>query len=296
MSVEAITWALKQPISSSPAKFVLVVIANCADGRSFTAYPSIAYLTEATGQDRKTVIANLKRLCEMGYLKDTGHRVGHTKQIIVYQLSEPPKNSTENGTVQEDINSTENGSLRGKETVPKTEPLGAETVPFFPGNSTVFPWKQSQKRDTEPSGIRQGNKTQKSLARASRLPDSGERPFPLPLEWRSFARLENPAWTDAEIQRMADNFADYWLAVSGNKSTKRDWLATWRTWVRKETDRGTHQRHPQPRLDNSAVARVERATAHLYANGAQRSHDGGPLAPDDADLRPPLDVGVRRNG
>lgn len=58
--------------------------------------------------------------------------------------------------------------------------------------------------------------------------------------------------------------------------------------LKQETSYATHQR-----IDNSAVARVERATAHLYQpeplDGASHS---GSVAPDDADLRPPLDVSV----
>lgn len=299
MSVEAISWALKQPLTSSSAKFVLVVIANCADGRSFTAYPSVAYLAQATGQDRKTVIKNLGWLVAGGYLADTGQRVGHTRSIIVYRLSDPKNgtaheapSSTEIGIAPEPISGPKNGTPSDAEAVPKTGLLDPEAVPFFPTSSPNFPYKQSQKRDTEPSGIRQGNKTKES-GRASRLPDSGQRPFPLPTAWHDFARSENPTWTDAEIQRIADNFADYWTASP--RGTKRDWLATWRTWVRKENDRGTHQRHAQ-RVDNSAPARVARACAERERRAAERAGDDAPVAADDKNLRPPLDGGFRRIG
>lgn len=131
MSVEAITWALKEPVNHSSAKFVLVVLANCSSSESFEAYPSVKHISDATGQDRKTVLANLKRLIESGYISDTGKRVGQTGQVIVYQL-----NSTKKGAVKEyqKRNSTENG-----------------TVPNFQPNSTVFPVKESQiSRETVP--------------------------------------------------------------------------------------------------------------------------------------------------
>lgn len=124
MSVEAITWALKEAVSHSSTKFVLVVLANCSNSETFEAYPSVKYISDATSQDRKTVLANLKRLIESGHISDTERRVGHTGQVVVYRL-----NNTENGTIKEyrKRNSTENG-----------------TVPKYPDNSTVFPAKESR--------------------------------------------------------------------------------------------------------------------------------------------------------
>ena len=124
MSVEAITWALKQPVKHSSTKFVLVALANCADGATLRAWPSVAYLCEATSQDRKTVLANLKRLIDTGFIQDTGARMGGTKSVVVYQIS-----STENGTPKQ---SQERDSSN------------KQAVPFFPASSTVFPQKQSQ--------------------------------------------------------------------------------------------------------------------------------------------------------
>ena len=124
MSVEAITWALKQPVKHSSAKFVLVALANCADGANGRAWPSIAYLCEATSQDRKTVMANLKRLIDTGYIQDTGSRMGSTKSVVVYQIC-----STETGTTKQ---------------YQERDISQDEAVPFFPASSTFFPHKQSQ--------------------------------------------------------------------------------------------------------------------------------------------------------
>ena len=129
MSVEAITWALKQPIRHSTAKFVLVAMANCADA-DLIAWPSISYLIEATGQDRKTVQSNMSRLRELGYIEDTGDRKGQTRQVVVYRLKEPEK-----GPVQ--TNKPENGTV--------------QTGPKFPPKRPVFPEKQAQiSRETGP--------------------------------------------------------------------------------------------------------------------------------------------------
>lgn len=143
MSYQAVTWALAQDISHSSAKFVLVVMAHAAHTATWESFMAVRSIAEKTGQDRKTVIANIARLVEIGFLIDTKRRVGETGQIPVYLL-----NSTENGTVsgpidesgpaaQEEKNSTEIGTAyEGKST--EIGILEKE------GNSTVFPPKESQ--------------------------------------------------------------------------------------------------------------------------------------------------------
>lgn len=159
MSVEAITWALKQPVKPSSTKFVLVALANCSHTETGLAHPSVKYLTEATGQDRKTVLGNIQKLIAWGLIEDSGERVGATRQVIVYRLNVGPDLFMEQSQKR---NSSENG------TVPKT-----------PDNSTVLPPKQSQKRDTEP--LEPSGTVSKSKAPAAQLPS--------PPDW-----LEPEAW------------------------------------------------------------------------------------------------------
>ncbi|NIK62616.1 helix-turn-helix domain-containing protein [Xanthomonas cannabis] len=170
MSVEAITWALKQPVDKSSAKFVLVVLANCAGGDNWEAYPSVAYLAEATGQDRKTVLTNMARLVAAGLIRDTGHRRGTTNQVIVYRLN-PPTAAAQQGdapapfpAVEHQIEQSQKRDRSsvehfGEEQARNWDSFEEVTVPFFPAKSPVFPPKQSQKRDTEPSYNHQGTNT-----------------------------------------------------------------------------------------------------------------------------------------
>jgi DNA-binding transcriptional ArsR family regulator len=132
MSVEAITWALKQPVPRPLAKFVLVMLANLAgpDKRgNVVAWPSIKYLRDSTGMDRKTVQAALLLLREAGLIEDLGERVGATGSVIVYRLNCGPDLFTKRAQ---------------KESTPKN---GA--APKTAGSSPVSPPKQSQKRDTD---------------------------------------------------------------------------------------------------------------------------------------------------
>ena len=97
MSIEALAWALRQRPETSSAKFVLVALANCADGVDFIASPPVGYAAEVTGQDRKTVLANLARLRQAGYIVDTGERVPSAgARCVVWRLAaaevqSPPK-------------------------------------------------------------------------------------------------------------------------------------------------------------------------------------------------------------
>lgn len=160
MSNEAINWVMKLPrerIPCSSAKFVLFVLANqCASDRAFA---SVAYVADATGQDRKTVLANIARLQEWNLISDTGERRGKTGQIPVYRLSMGPElfdaqafpgNSPKNGTV------------------PKTGP-----VPKTDGNSPVFSRQQSQKRDTEPKEPKEPNSLSPAVACAKAMIEAG---------------------------------------------------------------------------------------------------------------------------
>ena len=48
------------------------------------------------------------------------------------------------------------------------------------------------------------------------------------------AALAIKAIDEDELQRVFDDFRDYWIAAPGAKGVKLDWLATWRMWVRRQ--------------------------------------------------------------
>lgn len=62
----------------------------------------------------------------------------------------------------------------------------------------------------------------------------------LPDAWHQWAvrygMAPNKAW------EVGSDFRDYWVAKPGKDALKRDWLATWRRWVRGNLHRDTQQR------------------------------------------------------
>ena len=53
----------------------------------------------------------------------------------------------------------------------------------------------------------------------------------LPTEWADWAKQERP---DLDLRSVGEQFRDYWSAKAGSGSTKLDWQATWRNWVRNQ--------------------------------------------------------------
>lgn len=123
MSFDALAWAAKQNTGSSGTKLVLLGLAECADRKHSLAFPSIAALVEFSSLDRKSVIGNLAKLEEAGFITDTGRRAGATNQIKIYHLN--------------------------IETVPKTEPSQKRNSSDFSANSP----KNGTRNKSEPFSV-----------------------------------------------------------------------------------------------------------------------------------------------
>lgn len=68
MSVQALTWAFKQPITPAGLKFVLVALANYASEDGYC-YPSQHTLSELTGQSERAVRGHLATLERRGFIR-----------------------------------------------------------------------------------------------------------------------------------------------------------------------------------------------------------------------------------
>lgn len=100
-------------------------------------------------------------------------------------------------------------------------------------------------------------------ARATRIPE-GWRPT---AELAAYAEKELP---NVDVERLAEEFADYWRARAGEKARKLDWDATWRTWVRRSADRYPTKRGmslaPKPKREPTEAEVAEARRAAIEAN------------------------------
>jgi biotin operon repressor len=220
-------WAARQQPSRPLDKLVLLAFADRADKASGECFPSVAWLVEWTGCDRKTVMKSTASLEAAGLLIDTGMRRGRTLQVKVYRLP--------------------------FETVPIVAPLPGETVPetapFEPAKSTVFPFERSQKRDTEPLSEPLSQKTSSSSKKGAREAASFVLPGWVPTEawdgWLEMRRAKGAKPTARALNLSVEQLRK--LADAGHppgevldQSTRQLWLGLFPI---KEMNDGLSQRN-----------------------------------------------------
>lgn len=106
--------------------------------------------------------------------------------------------------------------------------------------------------------------------KGTRLPEA----WKLPRSWGVWA-IETYVATETQIRREADMFRDYWIAKTGRGSTKADWYATWRNWIRgKNWSERAPSSFVQPQgSDLLLVPAVESPWAAVWDNRSEASDD-----------------------
>lgn len=104
---------------------------------------------------------------------------------------------------------------------------GGGTVPDVSGLPDPTRPDPTRPTNTSPKG-------EVARKRATRIPE----PFIVTPDMRKWASGEVPG---VDVDYATRMFVDYWRAESGQKATKRDWVSTWRNWLRRDQPRH-HQR------------------------------------------------------
>ena len=112
MSREMTDWAFALILKPATRKVTLLVLADCHNHLTGRCHPSIKFIAEHTGLDRKSVIDSLADLESRGLISVSR---GHSNSYDL-NLDSPVNVSTENGTKPELNLGTENGTCL----VPKT--------------------------------------------------------------------------------------------------------------------------------------------------------------------------------
>lgn len=78
-----------------------------------------------------------------------------------------------------------------------------------------------------------------------------------------------------DIDNEAAIFRDYWVGKTGQGATKRDWLATWRNWLRRAVQHGNRNRQAPHRDAYAGNRGFIDAVARSFARQADNPDDGG---------------------
>jgi hypothetical protein len=105
----------------------------------------------------------------------------------------------------------------------------------------------------DPSLISTSDEVEKmTRKRATRIPE----PFILTAAMRADMAAECPG---IDLDHSTKQFVDYWRAASGRTATKKDWVAAWRFWIRRDAEQaGRNAVRPLTRTEQnmSVVARI----------------------------------------
>lgn len=162
------------------------------------------------------------------------------------------------------------GRPKGKQNKPSGFQSGSDPVatanPVETGLKTNHKPLTNNQEPEVPPLIPQGEKKKRKVA----IPNQ----FMVTAEMRTWAATSAPA---VNLKTETENFVDYWRGAGG---TKVDWVATWRTWMRKsQTDsqrgggRGGYKSVNQQQVveDNNArvVREIEEREAHKVSGSGE---------------------------
>ena len=101
-----------------------------------------------------------------------------------------------------------------------------------PQQGELLPAPAKQSRSVKTVAIQGELLPEEGSTRGSCLPKN----WYLPREWGVWA-MERFGFSEDEVRYQADKFRDHWISTTRN-STKKNWFATWRNWMRKAHERG----------------------------------------------------------
>ena len=224
MSHDATAWAKSQKTGSTPAKFILMVLADFA-GTDYSCYPSVKKLADITELGESTVRQATKLLAEQGLIRVFyRYRENQTRRSSRYQLMVDGPETAEPDA--EDWASHRQIPAQ----IHRQEPAG---TPQEPADShrqelALIPDKDPSPR--EPSQVAPGASRPKV---ACRLPEG----FQPTEEMKRWFVAENLHTVITDPRGAHDDFCDYWHAKAGSDARKLDWPATWRRWMRTTASR-----------------------------------------------------------
>lgn len=249
MSHDATAWARKQQVGNTPAKFLLMMLADYA-GSDYSCWPGQEKLSTLTEMSERTIRRATELLVQQGLIRVFyRYRDNNTRRSCRYQL-------LIDGPATELPETVDWRSMRQLEPDPVAEQppdtvtvSTGQAVQLYRSESPVIPPVDPS---PEPSlAIPGAARTQ----RATRLPEG----FMPDEKMRAWFVAENLHQMLADPRAEHENFCDYWRAKAGADARKLDWPATWRRWMRTAASRTSYR--PAAATPSRTTERVNQGLA-----------------------------------
>lgn len=273
MSARATFWAWSITGIKSSQKLVLLCLADNHNDDSGQCNPSVAFISDKTGLNRKTILQALADLESIGLIEGK-KRFGATTNFRL-------KTSTENGTgksIDKPRKSSKAGSStstkvgtgsRPPKPVPKTVP-----VPKTDITSTVFTNNQYRKRDTESKTEPTKNLKQLNTLDFSRWPE--EPSEQVWADYKKHRKEKRASINQTVINRMAGELkklhaAGWSVDDALGEQMHRGWQGLKADWILKNGDLGnaTHQPNRRESLAERSWRESEEILADIEAREAR---------------------------
>lgn len=239
MSNRAITWAFNQDIRNSSAKFVLVVLADHAD-EAWSCYPGQATIARMTGMSERSVRRALEWLEEQGFITRERRSDARGRRTSDRYHLRPAARMSDGHELGEhgecpacghrpDCPEGEGAPTPTGQNVRSTKPQVKSTgqndhrpiCPDLPDNLSGEP---SEEPPVLPLEEVRAARRRKRRAPETEIPSD----FSVSPEMRAWAAKNVPG---VDVDYETQQFVDYWISRG---ERRRDWVASWRQWMRKQ--------------------------------------------------------------
>lgn len=250
------SWVFEHSRSKKNARLVLLAIADCANDEGRQAYPSMPTLMKKTGLCERAVtglVGDLERLGELEVKRNGGPRGCNLYRVVMTPAeSAPPQNLHPAGSA-----GVGKKKPQAKRRTPAESAPPANPAP--PQETTATPAESAPGTVLDPPETSSTKKSSSERAKPKRrIPDD----FTVTPAMIAWAREHTPLVGAAETAQFID-----WH--KGKGTTMSDWVAAWRTWMRKsQTDAERYVSRASPRPQH-----VERNGMKLKPETAQRFDD-----------------------
>jgi hypothetical protein len=290
VAISVSTWVWDHSKSRHGARLVLLRIADgmrTADGWTWPSVRELAVKANLTERAVRAAITELAGLGELDVQYNAGPGGCNRYRVVTpakfsgvqsfqgadsspLQDLHPSESPQATGHTPEDSSPPEKTSPL-KKTTPTPENFAGGTV--MNHEDSTSPLKDSvstgepgalfgEAKPAKPKPVRQ-----RASATGTRIPDD----FAIDADMRKWAAEKIPGF---DIDAETENFIDYWRQRADKGALKADWVATWRTWMRRAAkDAGTPQ--PARNSNGSGGGNRQRSNVIKQTNYADEEYASG---------------------